>query len=478
MRIRSAHCKCDFIGFDGSSEPSIDAGGPTRDLFSSFGRCLAALEDEKASMKKAAAERREKEQAQGPELQALQVELDSGIITQDEYDERRQEVESLGPVRTASWVPTVPTGDSVAVTIGNFLNPTQAVVPMHLVSRKLEQPLFRPVIDDHELDVMQPEPLVFELASGTLDKTLDVFRDKESMYRRAYKGTGRFMALALCSRHNIGCTFSHFFLDQVIGREITIEHLKAECPELAKSMVEMLEYEGDYNEDVFGGEETLSRTTSSLGAAKDVLGLTLEDAQKLAVPISDSGAKELLTNENKAEYVEGWIRHKLVTSIEKQVLSVREGLLDIIPEAALHLFSAEELSDMLSGGTPDALQGEARAAFIEDWKAEGDFTCDEQIETWFFELMESEDEQVRKDLPYGAILEFATGSSRLPHSGFVALKNGGHPFQLTTLEGGDDRMPESHTCFNRIDLPAYTSKEKLHNMLKWAVHASAGYGMA
>lgn len=52
-----------------------------------------------------------------------------------------------------------------------------------------------------------------------------------------------------------------------------------------------------------------------------------------------------------------------------------------------------------------------------------------------------------------------TGSSRVPVNGFGEFcRLSGHPLKIQA--GGDiNRLPQSHTCFNTIDLPSYESEE-------------------
>jgi hypothetical protein len=45
-------------------------------------------------------------------------------------------------------------------------------------------------------------------------------------------------------------------------------------------------------------------------------------------------------------------------------------------------------------------------------------------------------------------------------------------------QGADsDQLPTSHTCFNVLMLPEYSSKEKLQRLLEIALRNSQGFGM-
>ncbi|CAM1297631.1 Uncharacterised protein g1881 [Pycnogonum litorale] len=43
---------------------------------------------------------------------------------------------------------------------------------------------------------------------------------------------------------------------------------------------------------------------------------------------------------------------------------------------------------------------------------------------------------------------------------------------------GDDYMPVAHTCFNLLDLPRYTSDERLKTKILQAIEHAQGFGIA
>lgn len=64
------------------------------------------------------------------------------------------------------------------------------------------------------------------------------------------------------------------------------------------------------------------------------------------------------------------------------------------------------------------------------------------------------------------------GSDRVPVGGLSRLK------LIIARNGPDsDRLPTSHTCFNVLLLPEYSSKEKLEDRLLKAINYSKGFGM-
>ena len=78
---------------------------------------------------------------------------------------------------------------------------------------------------------------------------------------------------------------------------------------------------------------------------------------------------------------------------------------------------------------------------------------------------EFSEEQKRK------FLMFATGCDRAPINGLSDL-------HLTISRAGpdSDRLPSSHTCFNHVLLPEYSSREKLKDRLTLAIQHAEGFG--
>lgn len=70
------------------------------------------------------------------------------------------------------------------------------------------------------------------------------------------------------------------------------------------------------------------------------------------------------------------------------------------------------------------------------------------------------------------LLFFATGTDRVPIGGLAKLN-----FVIAKSGPDSDRLPSSHTCFNVLLLPEYSSKEKLESRLLTAIQNSEGFGM-
>jgi E3 ubiquitin-protein ligase HUWE1 len=125
--------------------------------------------------------------------------------------------------------------------------------------------------------------------------------------------------------------------------------------------------------------------------------------------------------------------------------------------------------ELLISGVPDI--------DIDDWKNNTEYrgyqSSSPQIQ-WFWRAVRSFDQEERAKL-----LQFATGTSKVPLEGFSHLKGSGglQKFQLCKDFGSIKRLPSAHTCFNQVDLPVYENYEQLKERLYKAItEAHTGFG--
>ena len=70
------------------------------------------------------------------------------------------------------------------------------------------------------------------------------------------------------------------------------------------------------------------------------------------------------------------------------------------------------------------------------------------------------------------LLEFVTASDRVPLKGLASLT-----FVIQRNGPDTDRLPSALTCFGRLLLPEYSSKEKLRERLATAIENAKGFGL-
>uniref|UniRef100_A0A1A7YYH0 E3 ubiquitin-protein ligase n=2 Tax=Iconisemion striatum TaxID=60296 RepID=A0A1A7YYH0_9TELE len=182
--------------------------------------------------------------------------------------------------------------------------------------------------------------------------------------------------------------------------------------------------------------------------------------------LKPGGSEIVVTNANKKEYIHLVIQWRFVNRIQKQMTAFKEGFFELIPQDLIKIFDENELELLMCGlGNVD----------VNDWKKNTKYKngyCAEHIVIhWFWKTVLLMDAEMRIRL-----LQFVTGTSRVPMNGFAELYGSNGP-QLFTIEqwGTRDKLPRAHTCFNRLDLPPYESFEELKEKLIIAIENTQGF---
>jgi len=254
----------------------------------------------------------------------------------------------------------------------------------------------------------------------------------------------------------------------------TLDTLMDIEPVLAKSLREMLEFDGNV-------EEVFCR---SFVASYENFGAVVE------VPLKEGGDLIPVTNANRREYVDLYVNWFFNESIHEKFSSFKLGFLRCMeveedapapapgaPAGAggtkvksvnmfLKLFRPVDL-ELLVCGNPvlDFQEYRNNTDYTDGYDASSD-QC-----RWFWEIvLDSFDEDQRREL-----LTFVTGSDRAPPKGLGAPEA-----RLTISRPGPDceSLPTAHTCFNHLLIPPYPSKEKLEAKLRLAITFNQGFGIA
>ena len=169
-----------------------------------------------------------------------------------------------------------------------------------------------------------------------------------------------------------------------------------------------------------------------------------------------------MTNENRQEYVDLYVKYLLEDSVQKQLDEFLKGFKLVCEIDAFAMFRAEELQLLICGSPELDFVALERAA-----KYDG-YTSSDPIVKSFWEIVHAMTLEDKKKL-----LRFTTGSDRSPIGGLGKL-----PFIIVKNGPDSERIPSSHTCFNSLLIPCYASKEKLKQKLTTALNLSSeGFGM-
>uniref|UniRef100_A0A8W7PW52 E3 ubiquitin-protein ligase n=1 Tax=Anopheles coluzzii TaxID=1518534 RepID=A0A8W7PW52_ANOCL len=179
-----------------------------------------------------------------------------------------------------------------------------------------------------------------------------------------------------------------------------------------------------------------------------------------------NGAAIDVTNENKDEYIRLVIQWRFVSRVQVQMQAFLDGFGSLVPLNLLKIFDEHELELLMCG---------IQNIDLRDWKRntlyKGDYYPNHVVIQWFWRAVLSFSNEMRARL-----LQFVTGTSRVPMNGFKELYGSNGP-QMFTIEkwGTPENYPRAHTCFNRLDLPPYESYQQLKDRLIQAVEGSQGF---
>ncbi|ETO26449.1 hypothetical protein RFI_10689 [Reticulomyxa filosa] len=284
-----------------------------------------------------------------------------------------------------------------------------------------------------------------------------------------FKFVGLFVAKAVFDGQNLEAYFTRSFLKHILHVKPTWEDLQSMDYLHYKNLKWMLEnsIEG----------VVFSDFTYEL----EKMGVTEK------FELRPNGHEITVTDANKKEYIELVSDLKMNKLVEEQTQAFLKGFNMLIPHWLISIFTWSEL-DLLICGMPDI--------DVVDWQNNtqyfGGYNQDSpQIKRgsfkqnnvlcviffrWFWETVQDMDKEER-----ALLLQFVTGTSRVPLGGFANLPgmNGNQRFQIHSSAQPDETLPSAHTCFNQLDLPRYSTKGILKEKLLLAIReCSQGFGFA
>ncbi|KAH9095016.1 hypothetical protein LEN26_017969 [Aphanomyces euteiches] len=227
-------------------------------------------------------------------------------------------------------------------------------------------------------------------------------------------------------------------------------------------------------------DEELCRNAHWLRENDHVEALSLDftvqtfDANGQALPpieLIPNGASIPVTDANKEEYLHALLKYYMFDSVHAQVNALLKGLFDVVPRNLLAVFDYQEL-ELLICGVPkidvDDWQRHSDIKYLDfDHPSKGEL----KVIEWFWSIVSefTQDQRAR-------LLQFVTGTSRVPVEGFKGLlSNDGRVrrFGIQMVGRGvppTGLYPKAHTCFNRIDLPLYNTKEEMATYLTLVIN--------
>jgi E3 ubiquitin-protein ligase NEDD4 len=275
-------------------------------------------------------------------------------------------------------------------------------------------------------------------ASGLLNKD----------HLRYFHFCGRLFAKALFDRQIVNAHFVQSLYKHLLGWPVVMDDLEALDNDVHSNLLKLLDL------------DDVSMLELDFTCSVSVLGKAVEEELK------PGGTTATVTNETLEEYLSLQCTHRVLTRVKEQVKALVTGFYDVIDAPLLTVFDFQEL-ELLLCGLPEIN--------LADWQANTEYLGEYQVDgskhpvvKMFWDVMENELSEEQR----ARFLQFATGTSGVPATGFAYLQGNDsnvRRFAITSITKAQSIFPRAHTCFNRVDLPLYDSKEELSKFLTMAV---------
>ncbi|KAI6036645.1 hypothetical protein BKA83DRAFT_26209 [Pisolithus microcarpus] len=263
-----------------------------------------------------------------------------------------------------------------------------------------------------------------------------------------FKFIGRCLGLAIFHRRFVDAYFIVSFYKMILKKKVNLSDLESVDAELHRGLTWMLE--NDITDII---DETFTTTEERFGELH-------------TIELTPGGADMNVTEENKKEYVDHVVEYRISKRVKDQFEAFMSGFSELIPQDLITVFDEREL-ELLIGGMSEI--------DVDDWCKHTDYRgyeMNDEVIQWFWKCVRGWPPERKSRL-----LQFATGTSRIPVNGFKDLQGSDGPRRFTIEKSGDpSQLPKSHTCFNRIDLPPYKDYASLEQKLTLAVEETVGFG--
>ena len=242
-----------------------------------------------------------------------------------------------------------------------------------------------------------------------------------------------------------GYNLNYVLINAIMKRATKLEDVKYYDLSLYKSLKEI-------NDSNIKNNKTLSEI-------KFVWNVRDENNKLKEVELIPNGKNISLNDDNKLLFIDKVIYQEIFAPYEEQIKYLRKGYFQFTGDEITGVFTVEEINFLFCGQIDLDIND-----WMENTEYKGYYDKNTKVIKMFWEKIKS-----LSQVELSKFLEFCTGLNNAPIDGFCALKGAGGKIQKFTIEpyinySGEDyefRLIEAKTCFNRIMLPDYKSKEEM-----------------
>ncbi|XP_029010158.1 probable E3 ubiquitin-protein ligase HERC4 isoform X2 [Betta splendens] len=270
-------------------------------------------------------------------------------------------------------------------------------------------------------------------------ETLAWFPSNAALEHQTYFLLGLLCGLALYHQCIVHLPFPLVLFKKLLGIKPSLEDMMEFSPCVGGNLKHILE---KYDDDIIKSLE---------------IDFSIDwDGKK--VELDPENPEKPVTGQNKREFVEAYVNYAFNTSVAGVFQEFKQGFFQVCDQDLVKLFGPEELQGVLVG---DDFHDWAKMK--ENTIYEGEYQADHPTIKMFWEVFEELTEHQKK-----TFLWFVTGFERVS---VFTMKN------ITVAVRGkeaeedsyDQYYPETHTCFSKLELPLYSSKDMMRSKLTEAL---------
>ncbi|XP_062244132.1 probable E3 ubiquitin-protein ligase HERC3 [Platichthys flesus] len=293
-------------------------------------------------------------------------------------------------------------------------------------------------------ELMDP---VYGMFTSYKESNLLWFSDKCFVEDNWFHLIGIICGLAIYNSTVVDLHFPLVLYKKLLDVSPLLEDFKELSPTEARSLQQLLDYEGGDVEETFLLNFAITRENYGMTEVKELI---------------PGGESISVDKNNRKEFVEAYLRYVFSDSVSEQYSAFSSGFLKVCGGEILALFQPSELMAMVVGNNNyNWEEMEKNAAY------KGEYTATHPTVRLFWEVFHEFPLEKKKQF-----LLFLTGSDRIPIHGMESLRI---IIQSTMAE--EHYLPVAHTCYNLLDMPRYHTKEVLCRRLTQAVEQYEGFSL-
>ncbi|EGR33680.1 ubiquitin-protein ligase, putative [Ichthyophthirius multifiliis] len=284
-------------------------------------------------------------------------------------------------------------------------------------------------------DVLDPKKGFFQLSSNKITLQPNPLSTIIPDNLLNFRFIGRLVGLALTNKIDFEIDLTRSFLKHILKIPLYISDFEDFDIQIGKNLFWILE------NDITGCDIMYCVENNQFGINGQI-------------DLIENGRNIEVTQENKKDFVKDFVNYKLTQEIKPQTQAFISGFYDVIHPEGLLFFDERDLGLRLAGQKEINIKD-----MKQNTKYGGNYDNDSIQIIWFWEILDYFNEEMKQSFIF-----FLTGAFKVPFGGFEA-----NPIEIFDKQGVVNSLPIAHTCFNKLELPVYQSKQQLQQKLIQAI---------